>query len=175
MAREGALVHAARHGDCREPGPRRTITAPSPPGIAKPAPGCYGRRVVHQWSFLVRSFAMLARPCAVLAMLAQLLFPLVALAAMAPPTGAGGTICGAAAEANVARPSDDRAPTAHHCLTCPVCQLRVQTTIPPMAEPAGLVIPPTAFPLVFGHPERIAQPRAPPLFRAHARSPPVLS
>lgn len=143
--------------------------------IAKPIAGCYEAIVVNQWCLIVRSFAMLTRPFAVLAVLAQLLFPLVSLAAMAPPTGVTGPICGPTAEANAARQSDDPAPAAHDCLTCPVCQLRVQTVIPPLAEPASLVIPPTAFQPVFGHPDRIAQPRAPPLYRAHARSPPILS
>ncbi|GEM_PF-6042504 len=144
-------------------------------GIAKPTGRCYERPVVNQWCLIVRSFAALARALAVLAVLAQLLFPLVSLAAMAPPTGMTGTICGSTAEANAARQSDDPAPTAHGCLTCPVCEVRVQTAIPPLAEPASLVTPPTAFQPIFGHPDRTAQPRAPPLFRAHARSPPVLS
>jgi len=143
--------------------------------IAKPIAGCYEAIVVNQWCLIVRSFAMLTRPFAVLAVLAQLLFPLVSLAAMAPPTGVTGPICGPTAEANAARQSDDPAPAAHDCLTCPVCQVRAQANIPPLPEPAGSITPPTGFHLVVGHAGRIAQPRAPPLFRAHARSPPALS
>jgi hypothetical protein len=136
----------------------------------------YVEAVVTLWTNIRLSAGLLARPIMLLAIALQLILPAVALRAMEHARStdpAQAQICGVSSVNATNDQPDDRSRAPHDCGICVVCQ--VGTGAVALADQTGVHPPNEAFWLITRQPARAAPPRGPPVFRAHARSPPVLS
>lgn len=70
---------------------------------------------------------------------------------------------------------DDRPGIPRECGICPVCRIGAQSGAFLLPGQTNVLPPAQTFWLTAGQPVRVAAPRGLPRFRAHARSPPVLS
>ena len=130
------------------------------------------------WTNIRRSAGLLAHPIMLLALAMQLILPAVTLGAMehaGPIDQAHAQICGSLSIDAAGDKSDDRSRAPYDCGLCVVCQVGTHAGAVPLADQTGIHPPDGIYWLIVRQPARPAAPRGLPVFRAHARSPPVLS
>lgn len=130
------------------------------------------------WTNICRAAGLLAHPIMLLALAMQLILPSVTLRAMEHATlidQAHARICGSLSIDAAGDQSDDRSRAPYDCGFCVVCQVGAHAAAVALSGQTSLHPPNETFWLIIRQPARLAAPRGPPVFRAHARSPPVLS